>query len=294
MTEQHRLVEVPADLDLRNTVRGAKQPLMIGPSEAWWATRTPDGPGSLALERRSPTVVAATAWGPGATWLLEQAPLVLGLADDLDGFEPTGTVGEAWRRQPFRLARTDRPWDALVGAILGQKVQATRARQSRRAIARRFGERAPGPREGWLLPSPETVGSMSYADFHPTGVERKRAEIIIRTARELPRMEAPQDPARFKARLQRVHGIGPWTANLVSAQVLGDPDAVPTGDFHIPNTVAWMLAGEARADDHRMLELLEPFSGHRWRVVRLAKANGAAPRYGPRLSLRGDGMSRGR
>ena len=75
---------------------------------------------------------------------------------------------------------------------------------------------------------------------------------------------------------------------------MGDADAVPTGDYHIPNTVAWVMAGEPRADDARMLELLEPYRGHRWRVIRLAKANGSAPKYGPRLSLRGDGLSRGR
>ncbi|MEZ5377384.1 MAG: hypothetical protein R2733_12835 [Acidimicrobiales bacterium] len=194
------------------------------------------------------------------------------------------------------LARTDRPWDAIVGAILGQKVQATKAIQSRRAIARRFGELAPGPREAWILPSPETVGSMSYADFHPVGVERKRAEIIIRVAREMRRIGEIGDrtPTEFKARLQRLHGIGPWTANLVTAVSMGDADAVPTGDYHIPNTVAWAIAGEPRADDARMLELLEPYAGHRWRVIRLAKANGSAPKYGPRLSLRGDGLSRGR
>ncbi len=289
------MVTIPATLDLGRTVRGAKQPLMIGPTETWWSTRTPDGPGSLSMVRTATTTVEAEAWGPGTEWLLDQAPKLLGQSDDLAGFEPTGAIGERWRRQPFLLARTDRPWDAIVGGILGQKVQATKAHQSRRAIARRFGEPAPGPHEAWILPSAATVGSMSYADFHPVGVERKRAEIIIRAAREMARFGEIGDrtPTEFKARLQRLHGIGPWTANLVTAVTMGDADAVPTGDFHIPNTVAWAIAGEDRADDARMLELLEPYVGHRWRVIRLAKTNGAAPKYGPRLSLRGDGMSRG-
>ncbi len=55
------------------------------------------------------------------------------------------------------------------------------------------------------------------------------------------------------------------------------------GDFHTPNTVSWALAGEARADDTRMLELLEPYRGQRARVVRLLELAGvAAPRFGPR------------
>jgi 3-methyladenine DNA glycosylase/8-oxoguanine DNA glycosylase len=112
----------------------------------------------------------------------------------------------------------------------------------------------------------------------------------------MPRLEAVsgQDPAALGRRLQRIRGIGPWTAAIVTAVVLGDPDAVPVGDYHLPNTVAWWLADEPRATDERMLELLEPYQGHRWRVIRMAKATGGAPKYGPKLSLTGDGLHLGR
>jgi hypothetical protein len=51
--------------------------------------------------------------------------------------------------------------------------------------------------------------------------------------------------------------------------------------------VAYMLAGEERATDDRMLELLAPYAGQRGRVLRLLLAGGrAAPRRGPRLPLR--------
>jgi 3-methyladenine DNA glycosylase/8-oxoguanine DNA glycosylase len=89
------------------------------------------------------------------------------------------------------------------------------------------------------------------------------------------------------AELQRVRGIGPWTSALVRDRALGDPDAVPVGDYHLPNGVAWLLAGEPRADDERMLELLEPYAGHRGRVIRLVKVSGTkAPRHGPRSTPR--------
>lgn len=287
---------MPSSLQLKATVRGAKDPVMVGPGDSWWSTRTPDGTGTLRLTRTSETEVSAEAWGAGAHWMLDQAPMLLGQNDDLTGFEPTGPVADAWARRPFLLSRTDRPWDALVGAILGQKVQVTRAHQSRRQIARRFGDPAPGPRAGWILPSPATVADMGYFDLHPAGVERKRAEIIIRVAKELrrlPRLTETAEPAQVKTRLERIRGIGPWTSNMVTAVTMGDPDAVPVGDFHIKNTVAWMLEREPRATDERMLELLEPYAGHRWRVVRLAKSSGKAPAYGPRLSLTSDGMHRG-
>lgn len=97
-------------------------------------------------------------------------------------------------------------------------------------------------------------------------------------------------PQQVQARLERIRGIGPWTSAMVTASALGDADAVPVGDYHLPNTVAWHLAGEERGDDARMLELLEPFAGHRWRVLRLAKSGGSAPKRGPKLSLTGDGL----
>ncbi|MHB8670728.1 MAG: DNA-3-methyladenine glycosylase 2 family protein, partial [Acidimicrobiales bacterium] len=88
-------------------------------------------------------------------------------------------------------------------------------------------------------------------------------------------------------RLTALPGIGPWTAAEVGLVALGDPDAVPVGDYHLPNQVAWALVREARADDVRMLELLEPYRGQRGRVVRLVLAGaGPAPRYGPRMALR--------
>jgi 3-methyladenine DNA glycosylase/8-oxoguanine DNA glycosylase len=84
-----------------------------------------------------------------------------------------------------------------------------------------------------------------------------------------------------------MRGIGPWTAALVLTASHGHADAVPEGDFHLPNSVAYALAGEPRADDARMLELLEPYRGQRGRVVRLLELSGIRPpAFGPRLAPR--------
>ena len=50
--------------------------------------------------------------------------------------------------------------------------------------------------------------------------------------------------------------------------------------------VSWCLEGEPRGTDARMLELLEPFRGHRGRVVTLLLAAGPrAPKRGPRARV---------
>ena len=93
------------------------------------------------------------------------------------------------------------------------------------------------------------------------------------------------------ARLLAVPGIGPWTAAEVAVRALGDDDAVSVGDFHIPNLVAWALAGERRGDDARMLELLEPYRGRRALVVRLLELGGPGA-AAPRPAARSRGGSR--
>jgi 3-methyladenine DNA glycosylase/8-oxoguanine DNA glycosylase len=111
--------------------------------------------------------------------------------------------------------------------------------------------------------------------------------VIRGAARRASWLEAAGDPAEATRRLTSLPGIGQWTAAEVVRLAFGDPDAVSVGDYHVPNTVAWALAGEPRADDARMLELLEPYRGQRGRVQRLLEAGGiTAPRYGPRMAPR--------
>jgi 3-methyladenine DNA glycosylase/8-oxoguanine DNA glycosylase len=58
------------------------------------------------------------------------------------------------------------------------------------------------------------------------------------------------------------------------------------GDYHLKNHVAWVLAGEVRGSDERMVELLEPYRPHRARMMRVIELSGiTAPRFGPRLTI---------
>jgi len=73
----------------------------------------------------------------------------------------------------------------------------------------------------------------------------------------------------------------------VALVALGDADAVPVGDYHLPHMVGYFFDGTARSTDERMLQLLEPYRGHRARVIRLLIMAGAsAPRFGPKVELR--------
>jgi 3-methyladenine DNA glycosylase/8-oxoguanine DNA glycosylase len=253
----------------------------------WRATRTPAGPATLHV-RAVAGGVAASAWGPGTEWALTTLPDLVGVADDPSQLTPRHSViAELVRRLPgMRLTRSNRPFEALMPAICEQKVTGMEARAAFRAIVRRHGEAAPGPGGLRLPPEASVLAGLPYFAFHPYGLERRRADLIRRAAELAPRLEglAPSEACRLLASLR---GIGPWTMAEVGRVAFGDPDAVSVGDYHLPNLVAWALAGEPRADDARMLELLEPYRGQRGRVQRLLEASGIqAPRYGPRMEPR--------
>ena len=138
-------------------------------------------------------------------------------------------------------------------------------------------------------PAARVLARTPYWTFHSFGIERRRAEVIIGAARSAARLEeaVSMDMASAYRRLQAFPGIGPWTAALIASAALGDPDAVPVGDYNLPHSVGFALEGTPRSTDERMLELLEPYRGHRARVLRLIAISGiSAPRFGPRLPLR--------
>lgn len=289
-----RRLSLQRPLDLATTLgplahgRGDRT-IRLRASEAWLAFRTADGPATLRLVHGSPATIEASAWGPGAGAAIAGVPALIGEEDEPDRLVARHEViRDLHRRFPgLRLPASHRVLHALVPSILEQKVTGTEAFRAYAALLRRYGEPAPGPAELLLPPEPATLAALPYYALHPLGVERRRADVIRRAAARAGWLQAAADPGEAGRRLRSLPGIGPWTAAEVLRSAFGDPDAVSVGDFHVPNTVAWALAGEARADDARMLELLAPYAGQRGRVQRLLEvARIVAPRYGPRLAPR--------
>jgi 3-methyladenine DNA glycosylase/8-oxoguanine DNA glycosylase len=211
--------------------------------------------------------------------------------DDPSGFHPHHRlIADLHRRNPgLRLPRTHAVFEALVPTVLEQKVTGIEADAGYRALVAALGEPAPGPVRLKLPPSSEVLARTPYWTFHGFGVERRRAVVIIQAARSAGRLEeiTTMDLVSAYRRLRAFPGVGPWTAAKVAAVALGDPDAVPVGDYHLPHTVGYALEGTSRSTDERMLELLDPYRGHRARVVRLLLISGiGAPRFGPRQPLR--------
>ncbi|RPE34458.1 DNA-3-methyladenine glycosylase family protein [Kitasatospora cineracea] len=284
-------------LDLGRTLfplqRGSGDPAFRRtPDGALWRTsRTPDGPGTLRILQRTGEI-DATGWGPGGGWLLERLPALLGAEDDPAGLAlPPGPLREAQRSCPgLRLTRTGLVMESLVPAILEQKVTTMEAYRAWRTLLHDHGTPAPGPAADLGMrtaPSARDWTLVPSWAWHRAGVDPKRSATVLRAVRLAARLEqaAAMPPADAFARLTAVPGVGPWTAAETLQRSNGDADAVSVGDFHLPDTVGWALAGRPRSDDAQMLALLEPYRPHRHRLCRLLPLTGARPpKYGPRLA----------
>jgi endonuclease III len=292
----HRTITLDRPLDLPGTVaalvRGAGDPTTrLRERELLRALRTPSGPATLLLRRRDPRTIDAQADGPGATDALEiDAPGLVGVGDDPGALHPgPGVLADLVHRLPgLRLTRAA-VMPVLIAAILEQKVTGREARRAWRRLVFATSDPAPGDHGLWLPPDPARVAATAYFAFHAFGLERRRGEVIRALCERAARIDrmAIESPETLPAWLGRMPGVGPWTVAEVSRLALGDPDAVSVGDFHLPNLVGWVLAGEARGDDARMLALLEPYRGQRGRVQLVIEASGIRPpAFGPRTESR--------
>jgi 3-methyladenine DNA glycosylase/8-oxoguanine DNA glycosylase len=298
-------LQVEAKRSLRHTLAivrtGAGDPTTrLDPGRFLLATFTPEGPVTLLLRWRSDPGddrdegLDVAAWGSGADWMTERVGCLTGDDDEPVEFDDAHpAVERALRlRRTVRIGASGDLYHQLLPTIIAQRITAGEAVGQWARLCRELGEPAPGPREIVrdlvLPPSPTSLHRRPMWWFHPFGIEAKRARPLTEVARHSDKLwrwaEAGTEVATHGLAL--IPGVGPWTIGSVLGPCLGDPDAVPVGDYHFPNTVAWALAGEARADDDRMLELLEPYRGQRGRVLwALVTTAGRAPAFGPRQRI---------
>ncbi|MCU1479128.1 MAG: 3-methyladenine glycosylase [Subtercola sp.] len=315
-------------VNLRQTVgpllRGQTEPTMrLTPNGFWRVMRTPLGPTTLHAEADARGAVQATAWGPGAPWVLDALPELLGEGDSWNELDLTSAplLAEVRRHHPgMWLTCTSLVFESLVPSILEQKVTTLEARRSWHYLLRKFGEVPPGPAPEGMRVQPSARGWQLIPswEWHRAGVGPDRSRAIVGAAALAAGLDrlagggagsggagaggaggpsradvAPgalvrrgvREIAGVLEKLQTVHGVGPWTAAETSQRSHGHPDAVSVGDYHLAAHVGWVLVGKP-VDDDGMLELLDPWRGQRQRVVRLILASGIPkPRFGPRATI---------
>jgi 3-methyladenine DNA glycosylase/8-oxoguanine DNA glycosylase len=248
----------------------------------------PEGPATLRVVRRG-DVLEMSAWGPAAEAAIRRAPGLVGLDDDAVFLPDHAKIKVALARTPLRRMRSGQVYAALQTLVLQQLITWVEATQIWRRLAMDLGQPAPGPYTLRLPPGPDTLADAPMWRLQRAGLAERRAIVLKGLARRAARLEelTDQDVSEAKARLLSSPGSGPWTVEMAFGLYLGDTDALPTGDAHLPNTLAWFLDGIDRDDDLGMVRRLEPYRPHRFRVVLLAWANAVKePRRGPKRAPR--------
>lgn len=265
--------------------RGPHDPCFQVVDGAIWRTSLQTtGPVTARITRTAPDTVECRAWGDGAAEFVENLPALLGADDDDADFRPAEpTIALAHSRVPhLRLGRTGRVLEALIPAVLEQRVQGVEAFRSWRLLVTKYGTPAPGPAPDRMrVPPPaETWRTIPSWEFHRANVDPGRARTVVTCAERADALERQTDRQAFTS----LPGVGEWTAAETAQRALGDADALSVGDYHLPSMVGWTLLGRP-IDDDEMVELLEPLRPHRYRAVRLLEVSRLAylPRRGPRL-----------
>lgn len=293
-----------APLDVARTlsplVRGGSSPTVAldrATGDRWIATRNEAGAASVCI-RAVADGARVVAFGPGAERAIELAPELLGRGDDWSGLDPRtlpAWLAETWRRNPgLRLCRSNAVLESMSQIIIEQKITGAEAHRAWAWLHHRHADPAPGPPGvvplGLRLPlTPEQWRFVPSWDWHRAGVDHARSTTVVRAARSAAGLERTLALGRggdeIAARLRSIHGVGVWTANETTQRAHGDPDSPSFGDYHVAHHVGYALTG-TRTDDEGMRELLEPWRGHRQRIVRLLALSGRfEPRRGPKMSI---------
>jgi 3-methyladenine DNA glycosylase/8-oxoguanine DNA glycosylase len=274
--------------------RGPRDPCFRLPGDGtiWRTSLLSSGPVTARISRAAANAAHCVAWGAGAPEFIEMLPAMLGADDDASDFEPSDPiVAAAHKRVPhLRLGRTGRVLEALIPAIIEQRVPGADAFRSWRVLVSKHGTPAPGPAPAGMRvpPSAEAWRHIPSWEFHRANVDPRRAQTVVSCARRAASLErlVSRPAEQVRGALTALPGVGEWTAAETAQRAFGDADAVSVGDYHIPKMIGWTLLGHP-VDDAMMLELLEPMRPHRHRVVRLLEASGLAyePRRGARLPV---------
>ena len=135
-----------------------------------------------------------------------------------------------------RVPRTVDPAEFAVRAVLGQQVSTAAARTHAGRLVRAYGDPVPDPHGGLthLFPTPQVLAAMDPADLAmPQSRRRTMMGLVEELAQGRLDLGLGADWREARAKLNALHGFGPWTVESIAMRSLGDPDAFLAGDLGI-------------------------------------------------------------
>ncbi len=149
----------------------------------------------------------------------------------------------------LRLVGIPDLFEALCWSIIGQQINLTFAYRLKRRFVETYGTTTHFNGVQLLLfPQPEIVSQLTIAELKDLHFSKQKADYIIATARYLQQVNLHDhlkgigdDTLMMSKELQRLRGVGEWTANYVLMKTFGRTDSVPYGDAGLINGVKNLL-----------------------------------------------------
>jgi AraC family transcriptional regulator of adaptative response / DNA-3-methyladenine glycosylase II len=135
-----------------------------------------------------------------------------------------------------RVPRTVDTAEFAVRAVLGQQVSTAAARTHAARLVRAYGDPVSDPQGGLthLFPAPTVLAAMDPSDLAmPQSRRRTLLGLVEALAQGNLDLGFGADWREARARLNALHGFGPWTVESIAMRSLGDPDAFLAGDLGI-------------------------------------------------------------
>ncbi len=203
-----------------------------GKMHAGWITVSPS-------PRRAALRVAVSASLAGALpGVLARVKQLFDLSCRPD--EIVAALGKLAEANPgVRLPGAVDGFEIAVRAILGQQVTVKAAATLAHRLVQAFGDpiETGDPRLDRLFPRPAALAACETGKVASLGIIAARADALIALAREVSAgrlsLEASADVNETMAALERIPGIGPWTAQYIAMRALSWPDAFPHPDVAV-------------------------------------------------------------
>lgn len=282
---------VNARLTLASLRHGHRDPThRVEPDGTLWRTAlTGTGPVTYRIRQHRLDDLAIEAWGPGAAELADGIRGELGARDHPEEFHPEHPLLRRLQRHlvGLRVPATGRLFEAMVPAVIEQRVVGKDAMAGWTRLVRIHGAPAPAPGPApvglHIPPAPEAWRQIPSWDWRLAGIDLQRSRTVIRAADQAARLDrAAADPEAAYRLMASMPGIGSWTAAHVGHRALGDADAVPFGDYHLGRMTGVAFLGRPLEDDE-VEAFYEQWRPHRYRAYRLLELTpGVAPRRAPR------------
>ncbi len=171
------------------------------------------------------------------------------------------------------------PFEALVTSVTAQQVNLRWATTTRTRLVHRFGTTVElGERRLWAFPSPGDLAAADPQELRDLQLNWAKAHAIVGIAEAAVAGEldglADQPSDEVAARLTRLRGVGPWTADWFLARCLGRPHAVAAGDLGVRKAVGTIYLGLDRpASEAEVRSVTDPWGdAANWAVHLLLEA----------------------